>query len=161
MSFRLERQPSLLATTFQLDIYLKNTLVLLHVKKKKKHISRPSFAYLSNHLEHLPSFPSLQTPTTTFSTDSYTARPRLPNPSRPLSFASRYWPRARAPEPGGCPGGVEFHSQGCSVHSSRRLPWGLPLSGAAGCPPERKVNKCEVWAGPPLLPVLCALYLWL
>lgn len=35
----------------------------------------------------------------------------------------------------GCLDGWGFHSRGCSVHSSHRLPWGLPLSAAAGCHP--------------------------
>lgn len=133
------------AAASRLDIYPKNMLVVPHVKKKKS-----TYRDLVLH-----AYPII------FSTDSYAARSRLPNPSRLLSFASRYWPRARVPEPGECPGGWEFHSQGCSVHSSRGLPGGLPLSEAAGCPPERKVNKCEVWAGPLLLAELCALYLWL
>lgn len=47
----------------------------------------------------------------------------------------RYWPRPRAPGPAGCPGGWGFHSQGCSVHSSPRRPWGRLLSAAAGCHP--------------------------
>lgn len=66
-------------------------------------------------------------------------------PSMPYS-PYRYWPRPQVPEPGGCRGGWGFHSQGCSVHSSHRLPWGLPLSAAAGCHPgrgeeERKKNQ--------------------
>lgn len=40
--------------------------------------------------------------------------------------------------PGGCPGGWASHSQGCSVHSSHRLPWGLPLSAAVECLPGMK-----------------------
>lgn len=58
-----------------------------------------------------------------------------------LSCPSRYWPRLQVPEPGGCHGGWEFHSQGCSVHSSHKQPWGLPLSAAAGCHPGRKEGK--------------------
>lgn len=54
------------------------------------------------------------------------------------TFFSRYWPRPLVPVPGGCPGGWASHSQGCSVHSSHRLPWGLPLSAAVGCLPGMK-----------------------
>lgn len=50
---------------------------------------------------------------------------------------SRYRPLPQVPEPVGCRGGWGFHSQGCSVHSSQRLPWGLPQSEAAGCHPGR------------------------
>lgn len=55
MLFRLERQTNLLAAASQSDIYLKNMLVLPHVKtkkQKKKHMPRPSFAYLSNPDSH-------------------------------------------------------------------------------------------------------------
>lgn len=54
------------------------------------------------------------------------------------AFFSRYWPRPPVPVPGGCPGGWASHSRGCSVHSSHRLPWGLPRSAAAGCLPGMK-----------------------
>lgn len=54
------------------------------------------------------------------------------------TFFSRYWPRPPVPVPGGCPGGWASHSQGCSVHSSHRLPWGLPLSAAVECLPGMK-----------------------
>lgn len=50
---------------------------------------------------------------------------------------TRYWPLPQVPVPGGCHGGWGFHSQGCSVHSSHGLPWGLPLSAAAGCHPRK------------------------
>lgn len=54
---------------------------------------------------------------------------------------SRYWPRPPVPVPGGCHGGWASHSQGCSVHSSHRLPWGLPLSTAVGCLPAMKERE--------------------
>lgn len=52
--------------------------------------------------------------------------------------------------PGGCHGGWASHSQGCSVHSSHRLPWGLPLSAAVGCLPTMKergkgIKKTHQW----------------
>lgn len=56
----------------------------------------------------------------------------------PCTHFSRYWPRPPVPVPGGCHGGWASHSQGCSVHSSHRLPWGLPLSAAVGCLPTVK-----------------------
>lgn len=70
-------------------------------------------------------------------------QPCCSNPPRVLSSTPAYWPRPRVPEPGGCPGGWVFHSQGCSVHSSRRPPWGLPLSAAAGCLPEKQ--SAHMW----------------
>lgn len=59
-----------------------------------------------------------------------------------LISLSRDRPHPRVLEPGGCHGGWEFHSRGCSVHSSHRLPWGLPLSAAAGCHPVQ-IQKGE------------------
>lgn len=56
----------------------------------------------------------------------------------PCTHFSRYWPRPPVPVPGGCHGGWVSHSQGCSVHSSHRLPWGLPLSAAVGCLPTMR-----------------------
>lgn len=65
--------------------------------------------------------------------------PPIPNSFfPPCTHFSRYWPRPPVPVPGGCHGGWASHSQGCSVHSSHRLPWGLPLSTAVGCLPTMK-----------------------
>lgn len=71
MSFRLERQLSFLAAASWLDIYLKNMLVLPHVKKNKStyrdlvlHACPIIFnTVLSSRLSRLPLLSSLQTVT--------------------------------------------------------------------------------------------------
>lgn len=103
---------------------------------ERRHCITSSYILLSPHPNNLS--PQHCRPQLTCSPFAFTLRP-FPIPSfPPCTPFSGYWPRPPVPVPGGCRGGWGSHSQGCSVHSSHRPPWGPPLSTAAGCLPGMK-----------------------